>query len=300
MNKSNNLKDEGKAGLFYAKNSAGTLVAAKDAVREEDYRCPICGCNMCPKTLPSGTRIFARKPRQVHTNSICFTAEQKRTEKSFDGLKPEEFINDLCHAVPRKKTSGPDTHPDEGRKESKPNFDADDEAKLSSFTSLKQISESGIAFLNAYDKQGDYYVSDFIMTYKFGDQFFSNPTFNLGARIVYARFDWVDFNNTALNFSLFGKNYSVKFRILFAQTNKKAFKTIWEKLGNFQANEKGKTVFKKFDGKHEFLIASDTWNYIPQNQCIGICAYKDERCANCKGMYQATFASTKQIYRLPE
>lgn len=293
------IKLEGKAGLYYAYNSEKVYVAASNAINGETYTCPFCGCRMHVTTTKYGKRIFARNPGEVHTNPICVIIDRGGVEHSFKDLEPEKFITSLCHQVPR--TKGPKGKgPAGGENDITPKTDEPENegGKLAKFTSLKQISESGIEYLNPNDMQGNHKVSEFILTYKYAKDFFSNPNFDLGARIVYARYLYIDSKNRSIIFSLYGKEFSVKFRLIFPSVTD--FKSYRDKFGSYKADAStGKTIFEKHRKEQNVLIACDNWIYIPKSRCEKICSPKETYCNLCCGMYQATFTSSKQIYLIP-
>lgn len=309
------IKKKGMAGLFYAYDSNGNYVSAKHAIKGERYRCPYCQCEMYATTI-KGTRIFARMPNTKHESNACKTIERTRLERSFANLDPISFIGSLCHASPKTK----DIHNNATAKdisaipykcaegndpilpldddnilttENTKSESVDSDAKLMPFQSLRQIAESGIRYLNPNDKQGEYYVSDFIMTYKYAKDFFKRPNFNLGARIVYARSAW--HANNSIYFKMFSRlnDFSVLFQVYFPRTKQyNDYKSKFLTVGKM-----GKTTFHK-----EVLIACDNWNNLT-SQCKQFCyyAHSEKGCPkNCLGMYQATFTCAKQIYILPD
>jgi hypothetical protein len=295
----NDIKEEGRAGLSYAYDAQGNYISAADAVNGQEYKCPICGCAMHPTTTKKGRRIFARKPHTIHTNPECITIENSGVEHSFEGLDPLKFISSLCHASSKKKEATQDkSDSNNTSSESTSITVADTEPKLLKFTSLPQIAKSGVDHLKADDMQGDHKVSEFIMTYKFAKDFFTDPGFDLGARIVYAAFDGhIDKKNT-LVFVMFNPhfNFSVRFHLVFPK--KKDYKEYRDKFGHYEENEKGKTIFKRLYRRQTVLIASDDWVHLPTDSCNENCRHND-RCESCCGIYQAVFTNSKQLYLLP-
>ena len=133
------LKEDGRAGLLYAVDNSGKFISAGNAVNGEKYNCPVCGCMMHVLTTKTGKRIFARNPGAQHTNGRCISYESKSNKHSFDNLEPERFIESLCRVVPKKKEHDPnDVSKSVGTtSETK---GAEDEIKISPFSSLKHIS----------------------------------------------------------------------------------------------------------------------------------------------------------------
>ncbi|MCR5357030.1 MAG: hypothetical protein K6E63_06470 [Lachnospiraceae bacterium] len=296
----NELKEDGRAGLFYAIDQSGNYVASDQAPAGCKYTCPVCGCAMHLTTTKSGKKIFARDRGRMHTNPICITLERNRKHHTFKGLEPEDFITSLCRVNSKKASIERPIRTDSGSNESAAVSQDDKEMTIASFSSLKQIAESGINKLNPDAKQGEHKISEYIITYKYAYQFFSDPSFELGARIVYARFSWTNSNDRALIFSMFmndKERSSVKFRLLFTKLSD--FKNYRDKFGTFVENETGKTVFKKKYAAQDVLIACDDWYYIDKYSCPDNCNYNAEYCKSCLGMYQAVFTNSKQIYLLP-
>ena len=295
-----NLKEEGKAGLFYAIDQSGNYVASDQAPAGCKYKCPVCGCAMHLTTTRYGKKIFARDSGREHTNPICKTIEDKKRCYSFKDLEPEDFITSLFRVSSKKASSEHPDHAGSGSNERAAVSKDDKEMTIASFSSLKQIAESGLNILNPDAKQGEHKISEYIITYKYAHQFFSDPSFELGARIVYARFSWTDSNNNVLIFRMFmndAKRSSVKFRLLF--TKKSEFRQYRDKFVTLVENEVGKTVLKKKYTAQDVLIACDDWYFIDKDSCSYNCNYNDKYCKSCLGMYQAIYTNSKQIYLLP-
>ena len=295
------LKEEGKAGLFFAYDSSKKYTPADRAVAGAAYTCPVCGCQMHLTTTKSGKHIFARNPKQLHTNPRCYTIEQSGVERTFQNLDPEKFISSLCHVSSRQpKAADPSSGKDSPTAKAPSDTIPEDGQKLSGFSSLKQIADSGITFLNYNDRQGEHYVSDFLMSYKYAGQFFANPDYVLGSRIVLARYSGFDAKTNSIFFSIFWKDNgsgAVRFRLFFPKVAD--FRTYRDKFGSFTEDEKGRTVFKPRYDAQDVLIASDEWNKLDNAQCQTLCGSKETYCKKCCGMYQATFTNSKQIYLIP-
>lgn len=294
------IKREGRAGLFYAYDETHQYTSADEAVSGAKYTCPICGCRMHLTATRSGRRIFARNPKETHRNSLCITIERKGVERTFRDLDPEEFITSLCRTVSRRQkgSEGPDGSGKRGPTVGPIPTEDDKESKLAVFSSLKQIAESGIDFLDPDDTQGSYKVSDFVMTYKYGMTYFTDPDFELGARIVYARFMACDDRDMAILFFMFDTTTkrSVKFRLLF--TSKREYQAVRKKFGEYVISENGTTKFQKRFTEQNVLIACDEWRFIGKEDCRMFCFPKEEFCLPCCGMYQAIFTNPKQLYLL--
>ena len=298
-NKHPDAKQEGRASLAFAYDFGKKYTSASDAENGKNYTCPYCGCPMHVTKTAKGMSIFARNPGKVHTDPVCITAERKGVERSFGDMDPKSFIVSLCHATPRKtkpELEGPIGHVGPPKGEEKP--EDPDDFRVLSFTSLKQISESGIDHLKAEDLTGNHKVSDYIMTYKYAKDFFSNPGFRLGARIVYGRFAFVDAQKQAIVFSMFQANsFSVRFRVFFP--TRKTFFEYRDKFVECKADSNGRTKFTKRYAAQDVLIACDSWEYIENSRCSDVCNSKKDYCTTCCGMYQATFTSSKQLYLIP-
>lgn len=294
------LKEEGRAGLLYAYDPDGKYTRADYAKDGSKYTCPVCKCPMHLTSTKTGKKYFARNPHTQHTNPICITKEKKKEEHSFEGLDPVKFIISLCQSTPRKKGSveKPGTTGPGGGTEPKPQENPDDGTTLRQFSSLKQIAESGIDYLNPNDMQGDHKVSEYIMTYKYAEDFFTNPDFELGARIVYARYSLHDNKTQSLIFTLFIKNkFAVKFRLLFTSSNE--YRSVRDKFVKAAPNEKGRTTLQKTASEQNVLIACDDWYKISKPICNDCCLPKEDYCKTCIGMFQAQYTNSKQLYLLP-
>jgi len=291
------LKEDGHAGLLYAYNSHGDYTAATEAVSGEKYTCPICGCAMHLATITkTGKKFFARNPNNPHKDPRCITIERSGVEHTFKDLDPQKFITALCHVVPRRDAA--QRKPGTTDSESESSKDETTELRLVKFASLKQIAESGIKNLKADDMEGDHKVSDFVITYNYGQRFFTDPNFELGARIVYAAYDSFISGSNTLVFSMFSKqaNFSVKFHLIFIK--KTDFYAFRDKFGNYVEDKDGKTKFIKKHKHQTVLIASDNWEKIVKPYCKDNCN-NDYYCKSCCGIYQAVYQNSKQLYLLP-
>ena len=309
--KEEDVKEEGKAGLHYAYDSKGNYVYAGEATPKEKHTCPFCRCRLHLTTNPyTKSKYFARDPGEIHTHPKCMDIESGGREYTFRALTPVGFIGKLCHVSSRQKVTPPKgpgiTPPDEPPKvETPPNEYAD-----KPFGSLKQIADSGIENLNPNDMQGNYKVSDFVITWKFA-YIMSKSGFALGARIVYARYVSFDSKAKTLYFHLFfgakdEQKTFVIFRLIFLKD--KDFKKYRDKFGKFVINEKtGKTEFAVHHKKQDVLLASDDWKFLSKPSCENTCyrCAKNEEAMQCSasdhclGTYTTVFTNPKQIYLMP-
>lgn len=289
------LKEDGRAGLLYAVDNSGKFISAVNAVNGEKYNCPVCGCMMHILTTKTGKRIFARNPGAQHTNGRCISYESKSNKHSFDNLEPEKFIEGLCRVVPKKKE--PDSN--DAKKAVGTILDtngAEDDIKISPFSSLRQIAEE-IDFLDGSVPQGDHIITDFVLTYKSASKFFSEKNRDLGARIVYCRFNAPENKSNTLLFDLFSINKGIYVRFCLIFSDKKRFVEYRDKFGRFGELENGSTGFIRKHNIQDVLIACDNWELIDRQYCKNNC--RKDKCGDCYGMYQAIFTNPKQIYLIP-
>lgn len=296
--KTSNIKKKREASLAYAYDENNVYTTASQAMSGQSYFCPFCKCPMHLVTSKTGKRYFARNPHQVHTNSICITIENNGKEHSFANLDPEQFITSLCHVTPRTKKGTPKGSDgiDPGTPVKTPHAENDD-FTLMRFTSLKQIAESGIEHLNANDIQGTHRISDFIITFKYAEELFAQPDFDLGPRIVYASYNFADSATKSILFRLYSPKFSLRFRLIFTSLND--FKKVRDKFGTFIIDESGRTKFQKHFKTQNVLIASDHWDQIPTPRCQQSCKASKDFCDTCSGMYQAVYTNAKQLYLIP-
>ena len=292
------LRDENRAGLKYARDLNQKLISAEKASPHQEYICPYCGCKM-HRTSRNGKYYFARNKKQVHSDISCKIADEKG-ERTFDNTDPTHFIQKLCHTTHRNKNSSAGQSTSERNAQNNNNSQAKEPSpnKDLYFTSLKQIANSGIYKLNADDKQGDYKISDFILTYKYGMDLLKDPDFTLGPRIIYARYEAYDYKKQSLLFRIFNKeNEVVTFELIFYSN-----KTFKKYLYSFMEEivENSKTKFQKKHQIQDVLIASDSWEKIEKGYCENTCYIKSEtNCRRCLFMYQAVFTNSKQLYIIP-
>ena len=289
------IKETGKAGLAYAHDSDGNYVSAECAVKGEDFYCPFCKCELIRTKSKKGKLFFARRRGTQHIDPRCQLIEQKGVQHSFDNLDPDTWISSLCHTS-RKKGPGaerPDEMDNQGKNTPPPNKEDTEEFIVRSFSSLNQIAKAGLDLLNPDDMQGNHKISDFIITYRYADIIFDTPSYDLGARIVYARFICSKKPMSLLFFMFNGIN-TIKFRLLFTKSNE--YDKYRKLLNKSVEDDNGRTRSVKRD----VLIACDEWYYIDRSRCKALCSSSDEHCRNCHGMYQAVFTSDKQIYVIKE
>lgn len=294
------IKKEGRAGLFFAYDANHNLTAADDAITGVPYTCPICGCAMHATKTKSGKRIFARNPNTEHTKKRCITIESRGVERSFAGIDPHKFIMSLCHATPRKQSgekSGSETEKNTSNTNDTMNQDNEQDCTLLSFRSLKQLAESGVKYLNPNDTQGGHKVCEYIMTYNYGMEFFSDPNFELGERIVTARFQYIESKVRAIAFSMFHGGYVARFQLVFP--NRNTLNDYMQKFGYWE-EVLDKHRFVKLYDDQDVLIASDDWKKVKKPACRDRCYNKHgQYCVNCLGLYEAHFTNSKQLYLEP-
>lgn len=279
------IKEEGRAGLLYAKDANGKTIEAEDGITGVLYFCPECGCQVHHVQTQKGNHLFARNPGEQHTSSVCITYEQLKVKHAFyeDPLK---FIRSLCYVTPREKHEGG------GRNGTTGNNVKGSTTTLSMphFRSLAQISKE-IAILDGSTTKNGHPIHDYVLTYKNASEVFRHGS-ALGARIVLCRFKYDDRRNQALIFELFTRDLSVKFRLVFPK--RQDFLSYRDKfLERYEADD-GTTKYRKKNDVQDVLIACDDWELLPRSSCRGICFSKT--CDNCIGMYQCIFTNPKQIY----
>lgn len=286
-----------KRGLLMAYDAeTGVLTDAADSVIGRKYRCPYCNVSMHRSTTrKKKNRIFVLSKHMVHTDEVCKRMENEKKERTFAGISPKKLIDSFCHVTSRSANSK-----DKERGERKPvdhdtgykplEIDEEDEKEQATFSSLKQIAEAEIYRFKPYSKFGDYYLSDYLITFVFADQIVS-PGYDLGARIVHTRFTKALFKDEkALISQMFFKGKIIVFGLFFGKRNTD-FKGYIDKLYTQVEDPKtGKTIFKKWD----MLIASDNWELIPKPNCANYCT--SAKCENCLGFNRARFSNCKQIY----
>ena len=292
------IREENRAGLKYARDLNKKLISAEKASPHQEYTCPYCGCKM-HRTSRNGRYYFARNKNQVHSNISCKIADEKG-ERTFDNTDPIHFIQKLCHTTPRNKDSSTISATNETNTQNNNSSQAKEPSmnKDLYFTSLKQIAESGIYLLEADDKQGNYRLSDFILTYKYGMNLLKDPNFILNARIIYARYEAYDYKKQSLLFRIFNEeNEVVTFELIFF--SKKTFKKYLYSIMEEKVKNT-KTLFQKKHPVQDVLIASDSWEKIEKGFCENTCRIKSEtNCHRCLFMYQAVFTNPKQLYIIP-
>ena len=278
------IKEEGRAGLLYAKDANGKTIEAEDALTGALYYCPICNCKVHHIKTQSGTHLFGRNPGEVHTNSVCITYESLKVKHTFFGLDPLKFIRSLCYVTPRKKREDGDGTTSNNTKA------GTSTQSTSQFRSLAQIAKE-IEIIDGSTTKDGHPIHEFVLTFKNVSKVFSRG-YALGARIVLCRFKYDDKKNKALVFELFTREQSVKFRLIFP--NKKDFLTYRDKFMEVYEEEDGTTKYRKKNDVQDVLIACDNWELLPRSSCRNICFARS--CDKCLGIYQATFTNPKQIY----
>lgn len=290
-----NLKEENRAGLLYAIDANGEIVSAENANPGERYRCPVCNCEMHVCRTPSGKHIFARNPGKHHTDGKCISYESKSIKHTFDTLNPEKFIESLCR-VSSKNGNQNVTKPRNTNDSTPGSSDLDEDIKISSFSSLRQINEE-LDYLDGSITHANHKISDFVLTFKSAPQVFQGSNYELGARIIYCRYIGFDSDRNALFFDSFNYSFTVRFCLLFPK--KSEFIAYRKKFGDFCEAENGATRFIKKHEVQDVLIACDDWHFIDRQSCNSYYVCRKADCSKCYGMYQAIFTNSKQLYLIP-
>ena len=285
------LREEGRAGFLYAVDSHGNKISSEEAITGDKYFCVLCGCPMHVFKTKTGRHFFGRNPNSVHSNPQCKQYEEKAIKHTFIG-DPKVFIGSkFVRVTPRRERVVNEKSNEQHSSMMKNDTEVD---TFKSFSSLKQVYEE-MLFLDGDMPIGEYKVSDFVITYRTAYRILSNDS-DLGARIVYCRYDKADRNSLSLVFWLFSKydDFSVKFCLMFKkQTDFKHYFEMFET----KVEENGKYIWKKKAGKNEVLIAFDNWSYIEKPRCRIKCGRKT--CDKCLGLYQADFQNPKQFFVCP-
>ena len=289
------LKEDGAAGLLYAINANGEVVPARNGVSGEKYSCPVCNCSVHLRVTQSGKHIFVRYPGSQHTDGRCISYEAMPKKHTFDNVDPEKFILSLCRRVPEKNKA---VHESKESTENHAHVSSDeDDIKTLNFTSLKQIYNE-IDFLDGSITQGNYKISDYVVTHKSFLQVFHDKGIDLRARIIHCRYSGFDAKHNALLFDVFDKKQRVFVRFSLLFTKKEDFIKYRDKFGEFRRAENNTVKFYKLHEAQDVLLACDEWAFIGNQNCKNNCQ-KDSSCEKCRGMYQAVFTNSKQIFLIP-
>lgn len=285
------LNDGNHIGLLYAlTEDTREYVYATEAEKGSNYICPICYCKMQIKTYQSGLKLFARNPGAIHINSECIAIEQQKTKKSFNGLTPERFIGSLCRTIPRKK----EKLEDENGGHTVRNLTKESSTiptYVAPFSSLRDIAKGGLFNLKPTSKQGDYQISDFILTYQYGFDFFEDLNFTLGARIIYAKYSSYDKNNNYLKFNIFKKEKCVQLNLRVP--NDTTFKELSKKLFKEPVIINNKVCSEK----KEVLVAAQDWQAYSDTQLAELNNTSKGKTKYLRA-YLGTLTNQKQIYIL--
>ena len=248
---------EHHVGFPVANDMDGNLTNARDAEKGRIYYCPFCQCEMFPKTSHLGTPFFAKRKGAEHTNSICKTIEKTGKYHSFSASPdPSSLIASFCH-VPVSRSKKPKTVTQPKTPTSQDCKTSPEDATMVPFTSLSQVYEYGNYLTKPFQRCGNYYISDYYIHYKWSQQFFTQPNFVLGSRIIHARFRSYNKQCQTLRFVIFKKNeYEIHFEVYIKDRNlyNKIQKQVYVPVFN---PDTGKSSYKSMDA----LIASTEWIY---------------------------------------
>lgn len=270
---------EHNVGFPFAHDTNGILVSASEAPKGEFYFCPFCNCEMFPKTSHLGTDFFAKRKGAEHKHKICKSIEKTGKYYSFAASEnPASLIATFCHASVSRLLKIPASLDEEFDKEDKqPKRELPQVSSFAPFKTLAQVHEYGQFQSNPFEKCGDYRISDYYIHYKWANLFFMNPDFELGARIIHARFFSYDSPNLTLRFITFKKNeFQIFFDVRF--TKKETFYSILKKV---RVLTKDDTTHRTQPQNMDALIASTDWTYLGNN------------------VYHTTILNAKQIYPIP-
>ena len=289
------LREKGRMGLLYARNSSGKCVTAENAIAGELYTCPKCGCKVHLFTSKLGKRGFARNPGEQHRSDECRIYEAKSIKHTFENLDPNKFIESLCRAVP--PTDDRDGSGAGGPK-NPPSTD-DGEMRTALFSSLSQIANE-MDFFDDDTDQGAHKVSDFLLMYKYAKPYIMNCNHVLGARIIHCQYYWNVCKKRFLSFRLFemDRNDEVDFSVGFCLEfpNSEDFSKHWSFFYSTVTSETGRSQCKVKSEKQRVLIASDNWEFLDRQKCRERCGLDSSCCKVCYGMFRAIFTSEKQFH----
>ena len=183
MEKNVVVREEGRDGLLYAKDCNGISVAASTAAPHQYYMCEFCGAEML-LTSRNGEAYFALRKGFEHKNPVCRRITARGTREKTFNVSPEKFIDKLCHEVfPHENQKNP-------REENNKNTPKEPVVRNPGryITSLSQMYTEGLYLLPPQTKRGEYTISEYLISFKALNSHLLNPSFKLGARIIYARF----------------------------------------------------------------------------------------------------------------
>lgn len=287
------LKEDGAAGLLYALNANGEVVPARNGVSGEKYSCPVCNCPVHLRVTQSGKHIFARYPGCQHTDGRCITYEAMPQKHTFDNMDPEQFIISLCRRIPEKERA---VHESQNTNDNSTRAGNEEEdIKILNFTSLKQIYNE-IMFLDGGVTQRNNKISDYVVTHKSFLQVFRERGIDLGARIIHCRYSGFESKHNALLFDVFDMKQGVFVRFSLLFTKKDDFIKYRDKFVEFRRAENGTAKFYNLHEAQDVLLACDEWAYIGNQNCKNNC---QKSCEKCRGMYQAVFTNSKQLFLIP-
>lgn len=263
-------------GFPVAVDSNGNSINASIAQKGQIYYCPFCHCEMFPKTSHLGTDFFAKRKGAEHKHTICTAIERTGKYHSFAASEsPTSLIATFCHTpVSRPKKKGIQIDDVGNKTEKHTNSILPLVSSFVPFKSLAQIYEYGKFQSSPFEKCGDYVISDYYIHYKWAKQFFADPNFVLGARIVHARFSSYNLKEQVMRFCTFKKNeFEIFFDVYFKRRD--LFNSTLKKVCiPFFDPETQRTMYKKLD----VLIAATDWHSFENNN------------------YYAVIYSSKQIY----
>lgn len=275
---------EHPVGFPVAHDTNQNLIKAFDAIKGVPYFCPFCGCELRRKTSSLGTDFFFRKSEAEHTHPICKSIEKTREYHTFSASdSPSSLIATFCRAPLPRLPKVPVSLVDEFEQEEnptsqetppKPSQELPQVSSLVPFKTLAQVYEYGKFQSDPFAKCGEYCISDYYIHYKWASLFFTDPNFELGARIVHTKFFSYDSDVRTIRFFTFNsKGLRVFFDIYFK--NKKAFYSILKKVGVLDKEEQTQRTIRK---NMDVLIASTDWT------CLG------------NHTYYTIFTNPKQFY----
>lgn len=219
---------------YKALDKKGNLVFAKsDEAVAGEYFCRYCHCRM--KLIPG--RFYIRIPGEVHTDERCLAYENGKKEYGFANKTPNELIRRFCQperggrivAPPHNDDDNPfgitvdETEENGGgdisleniqddkseiniiTNPSNPQEDIEEEAKESAYDSLRRIYEEEFEDMKYDSKVGEYRLSDYILTYYYAGKVLRRRNYELGYRIIFARFYAYSEYDNILIFRLFSQ-----------------------------------------------------------------------------------------------
>lgn len=286
------MNEENEGGLHYALNAENECVRCRPGLTGP-FRCFYCGAEL-HQTHKIDNYYFACLPGESHDKSKACWKIVKRGKDYTTKRDPEALIGSLLVPPVERGPRGPIKPPVNPGGGTNPPID--NGPRLTEIRTLDDFINAGVLDCGPRSSlDGIRKLSDYVILPEWGDSFFTNSRFDLGRRILYARFDFYNDIERILIFSMFKAGcYHLRLCLSFADYAQ--YVNVRDMFTELAVQENNTTRRVRRQDCKDALIAGD-WVKIKKPECKTCLAakYNFKACLDCLGLYTTQFTSARQL-----